>query len=82
VTDKKCILAEADACQTRVELGALLRQEGLCGSQLQTWRRHLAAQDEAGLTNAEASRKPLKDAKTHQISTLPWEMLMAEQNCA
>ena len=79
VADKKRILAEADQCQERGELGALLRREGLYSSQLQSWRRQLAAQGEAGLANAPAGRKPLKDAKDRQIEALQREKAALEQ---
>ncbi len=79
VEDKKRILAEADACQRRGELGALLRREGIYSSQLQTWRRQLAAQGEAGLANVPAGRKPLKDARDRQIEALQREKAELEQ---
>ena len=39
VEDKKRILAQAEACRARGELGALLRRENIYSAQLQTWRR-------------------------------------------
>lgn len=40
---KRQIVAEADACSQRGEIGALLRREGLYSSHLSTWRRQMAA---------------------------------------
>ncbi len=40
---KRQIVAEAEACSRRGEIGALLRREGLYSSQLSNWRRQLAA---------------------------------------
>lgn len=79
VEDKKRILAEADACHERGELGALLRREGIYHSQLQTWRGQLEAQGEAGLANAPAGRKPLKEAKDRQIEALQRDKAKLEQ---
>lgn len=86
VEEKKRILAHADACQERGALGALLRRERIYSSQLQTWRRQLAAQGEAGLHNAPAGRQPLTDlpageagAKDRPIETLRREKTQLEQ---
>ena len=37
------ILAEADACKTHGEIGALLRREGLYSSSLSKWRQRQRA---------------------------------------
>jgi len=37
--DKRRIVAEADACRKRGQIGALLRREGVYSSQLSTWRK-------------------------------------------
>ena len=79
VEDKKRILAQAEACRARGELGALLRRENIYSAQLQTWRRQLAAQGEAGLQNAAVGRKPSMDAKDRQIETLRREKARLEQ---
>ena len=47
------ILAEADACTERGEIGALLRREGLYSSHLTDWRR----QRERGDLSEQGSRK-------------------------
>ena len=51
VEDKKRMLAQADACRERGELGALLRRETIDSAQLQIGRRQLAEHGEAGLGN-------------------------------
>jgi transposase len=79
VEEKKRILAEAEACRERGELGAVLRRENIYSSQLQTWRRQLAARGEAGLQTAPAGRKPVMDAKDRQIETLRREKARLEQ---
>jgi transposase len=79
IEDKKRILAEAEACQERGELGALLRRENIYSSQLQTWRRQLAAQGEAGLHNALPGRKPSTDAKDREIEMLRRQKAQVEQ---
>jgi len=79
VEDKKRILAQAEACRARGELGALLRRENIYSAQLQTWRRQLAAQGEAGLQNAAVGRRPSMDAKDRQIETLRREKARLEQ---
>ena len=48
------ILQEADACQERGEIGALLRREGLYSSHLSTWRKQ---RDIGELTNKKRGRK-------------------------
>jgi transposase len=42
VAEKVRILAEADACQSVGEIGALLRREGIYSSYLTQWRRERA----------------------------------------
>lgn len=76
--DKRRILAEADAC-AHGELGALLRRENIYSTQLQTWRKQLAAAGEPGLENATAGRKPSKDSKDKTIDALQREKAKLEQ---
>lgn len=52
------ILAEADQCTQRGEVGALLRREGLYSSHLTTWRRQRERGQLAGLTPKKRGRKP------------------------
>ncbi len=51
------ILREADQCQKRGELGALLRREGLYHSNLQTWRRARERGERAALSEKKRGRK-------------------------
>jgi len=51
------ILAEADACTQRGEIGALLRREGLYSSNLTTWRRQRDEGTLAALKPKQRGRK-------------------------
>lgn len=64
---KLSILAEADHCMERGQLGALLRREGLYSSHLTTWRR----QREQGTLGQKRGRKP--DPQTIEIKRLQRE---------
>jgi transposase-like protein len=68
--DKRRIVAEADACNERGQLTALLRREHLYSSQLATWRAQLEQQGQLGLEAKKPGRKPLKDAKDRRIEEL------------
>lgn len=57
VAYKARILAEADACSERGQIGALLRREGLYSSQLSAWRRQREAGMLAGLAPRRRGRK-------------------------
>ena len=70
VEDKRRILAEAEACNERGQLSALLRRERLYGSQLATWRAQLEQDGQFGLEAKKPGRKPLKDAKDRRIEQL------------
>jgi transposase len=70
VEDKRRILTEAEACNERGQLSALLRRERLYGSQLATWRAQLAQDAQSGLEAKKSGRKPLKDAKDWRIEQL------------
>ena len=52
------ILAEADQCSQRGEIGALLRREGLYSSHLTTWRKQRDQGQLQGLTPQKRGRKP------------------------
>ena len=52
---KARVLAEADACSERGQIGALLRREGLYSSHLTDWRRQREAGD-AGRPGVPAAR--------------------------
>ena len=61
------ILEEADGCNERGQVGALLRREGLYSSHLTTWRR----QREAGkLSGKSSQRGRKKDKRATEIATL------------
>ena len=68
---KQRILAEADQCRERGELGALLRREGLYGSHLSKWR----AQREQALREALAPQKRGRkvDAQAAELDRLRQE---------
>jgi transposase-like protein len=65
---KQRILAEADACSQRGEIGALLRREGLYRSHLDKWR----AQRRAGALQALAPQKrgPKPDPQAAELARL------------
>lgn len=56
------ILAEADQCTQRGEIGALLRREGLYSSHLTTWRKQRDRGQLEGLTPKKRGRKPDRQA--------------------
>jgi transposase len=66
--DKVRILAEADACTSRGEVGELLRREGIYSSHLTRWRAARDKHGRAGLASQPPGRKPSKDAKDRLIA--------------
>ena len=48
-SEKRRIVAAADACKKPGELGALLRREGIYSSMLSTWRKQIARANETAL---------------------------------
>ncbi len=56
------ILAEADACTERGEIGALLRREGLYSSHLTDWRRQRERGDLSEQGSRKRGRKPAPQA--------------------
>jgi transposase len=76
---KARILAAADACTERGQLGALLRREGIYSSQLATWRAHRQQHGEAGLQRQKPGRRPTKDAKDRRIEQLERENAKLER---
>jgi transposase-like protein len=62
------ILAEADACHERGQVGALLRREGLYSSHLDKWRRQRAR----GILQALSPQKrgPKVDAQATELAKL------------
>jgi transposase-like protein len=55
------ILAEAEACSERGQIGSLLRREGLYSSHLTTWRRQREQGQLDGLSPKKRGRKPSVD---------------------
>jgi transposase len=67
---KARILAEADACTERGQIGALLRREGLYASHLSNWRRQREANE---LQGKKRGRKRALDANEAEIARLERE---------
>ncbi len=59
---KQSILAEADGCTQRGQIGALLRREGLYSSHLDKWRQQRAQGTLADSTARPRGRKPTPEA--------------------
>lgn len=74
-SDKRRILAAADACTQPGEIGALLRREGIYSSHLSTWRRQLASANCKALEPQKRGRKvdPVQ-AESHRVDTLSREI--------
>ena len=56
------VLAEADACTQRGEIGALLRREGLYSSHLDKWRKQREEGQFQGLSGSKRGRKAERHA--------------------
>jgi transposase len=67
-SEKRMLLAEADRCKERGELGAFLRRKHIYSSMLSSWRKQLGAADSAAL--APQKRGPKPDASARQIKNL------------
>jgi transposase-like protein len=65
------ILAEADHCTKRGEIGALLRREGLYSSHLEKWRKQRERGALTGLRSQKRGRKP--DTQAVEIARLQRE---------
>jgi transposase-like protein len=65
--DKARILAEADACTERGQLGELLRREGIYSSHLTAWRALAKREGLAGLVTKRPGPKPRSDDKDRVI---------------
>ena len=61
------ILAKAEQCQQRGEIGALLRREGLYSSHLTSWRRQRAASQLAGSSQRRGRRKDKQAAEIARL---------------
>jgi transposase len=77
--EKLRILAEADRCTGRGEVGALMRREGIYSSLLSDWRKQLRTRGEAGLAAKTPGRKPTRDARDRQLEKLEREKAKLEQ---
>ena len=74
---KARILAEADACTERGELGALLRREGIYSSHLATWRKQRERTE--GLARRKPGPKPAQTAAERTIARLEREKAKLEK---
>ena len=68
--EKARLLAEADACTERGQLGELLRREGIYSSHLTNWPAQLKREGLAGLTAKQPGPKPKRDEKDRLIEKL------------
>lgn len=67
-SEKRALLAEADGCKERGELGAFLRRKRIYSSMLSSWRKQLGSADSAVLSPQKRGPKP--DASARQIKHL------------
>lgn len=65
--EKARILAEADACTERGQLGKLMHREGIYSSHLTNWRAQLKREGLAGLSTKRPGPKPQRDEKDRVI---------------
>jgi len=68
--DKARILAEADACAERGQLGELLRREGIYSTHLTNWRAQLKREGVVGLVAKRRGPRPKRDDKDRVIEKL------------
>lgn len=71
--EKLRILAEADRCEGRGAISALLRREGIYSSHLTTWRKQLRSGGAAALEAKAPGRKPTRDERDRMIEKLERE---------
>lgn len=67
-SEKRALLAEAELCKERGELGAFLRRKRIYSSMLSSWRKQLGASDSAAL--APQKRGPKPNVSARQIKHL------------
>lgn len=73
---KRKVLKEADSCTKAGEVAALLRREGLYGSNLITWRRQREAGERSGLEPKKRGRKARAvDERDRKIAELEHEVM-------
>lgn len=77
--EKARILAEADACTDRGQIGELLRREGIYSSHLSAWRTQRERQGLEGLEPKRPGPKPTKDARDRRIEQLEKEKARLEK---
>lgn len=65
--EKARILAEADACTERGQLGELLHREGIYSSHLTNWRAQLKQEGLQGLATKRPGPRPQRDEKDRVI---------------
>jgi len=80
--EKLRILSEADRCQGRGEVAALLRKEGLYSSHLTMWRQQLRAHGEPGLDAKPVGRKPVRDERDRKVAQLERDKARLERELA
>jgi transposase len=80
--EKLRILAEADRCNGRGEVAALLRKESLYSSHLTMWRQQLRAHGEAGLDAKPVGRKLVRDDRDRKLEQLAREKAKLERELA
>jgi transposase len=68
--DKARILAEADACAERGQLGELLRRQGIYSTHLTNWRAQLKPEGVVGLVAKRRGPRPKRDDKDRVIEKL------------
>jgi hypothetical protein len=59
-SERRRILAAADRCTAPGEIGALLRREGICSSQLAAWRKKRVATGRPGWIRRSVVAKPIR----------------------
>jgi transposase len=77
--DKLRILSEADRCEGRGAISALLRREGIYSSHLTTWRKQLRSGGETALQAKTPGRKPTRDDRDRVIEKLEREKAKLEK---
>lgn len=77
--EKLRILAEADRCEGRGAVSALLRREGIYSSHLTTWRKQLRNGGAAALQAKAPGRKPTRDDRDRMIEKLEREKAKLEK---
>jgi len=77
--EKERILAEADACTERGQLGQLLRREGIYSSHLSTWRKKREARGREGLARQRPGPKPSRTAEERRLAQLERKLAALEK---